>query len=68
MLVLSRKLGERICIGDDIVVIITQIHGGRVRLGIEAPRAVSVCRDEIRHLQDGERVKQGFSTDRETRW
>ncbi len=46
MLVLSRKRGEKICIGDDIVVVI--IRAGRnVRLGIEAPPEVPVHRGEI---------------------
>ncbi len=47
MLVLSRKRGEKICIGDDIVVVI--IRAGRnVRLGIEAPPEVPIHRGEIR--------------------
>jgi carbon storage regulator len=47
MLVLSRKLGERLIIGDTIVVTITQIDRGRVRLGIEAPPNVQVVRQEL---------------------
>jgi carbon storage regulator len=47
MLVLSRKIGESIHIGDDIVIVISQVSGGHVRLGIEAPRSVNVCREEI---------------------
>jgi carbon storage regulator len=47
MLVLSRKLGERLIIADAIVVTITQIDRGRVRLGIEAPPNVHVIREEL---------------------
>ncbi len=47
MLVLSRKLSEKIVIGDNIVVTVVELAGGKVRLGIEAPRDVSVHRKEI---------------------
>jgi carbon storage regulator len=47
MLVLSRKLGERIVIGDRIVVTVERLENDRVRLGIEAPRETAVFREEI---------------------
>jgi len=47
MLVLSRKLGERIVIGDRIVVTVVKLDRGQVRLGIEAPREIAVFREEI---------------------
>jgi carbon storage regulator len=47
MLVLSRKSGESIIIDDRIVVTVVQIGGGRVRLGIEAPREVPILRSEV---------------------
>ena len=47
MLTLTRKIGESIRIGDDIVVIVKEIKGKQVRLGIEAPRDVYVCREEL---------------------
>ncbi len=47
MLVLSRKLGEKIRIGDDITVTVLGVRGGVVKLGIEAPRDVRVLRDEL---------------------
>jgi carbon storage regulator len=47
MLVLSRKPGESIVIDDRIVVTVVQIGGGRVRLGIEAPREVPILRSEV---------------------
>lgn len=47
MLVLSRKLGQKIIIGRDIIVTVVAIDRGKVRLGIEAPEGVSVHREEI---------------------
>ncbi|MBI4385219.1 carbon storage regulator CsrA [Candidatus Parcubacteria bacterium] len=47
MLVLTRRLGERIKIGDDVVVVVLEIKGGQVRLGIDAPQSVPVHREEI---------------------
>ena len=48
MLVLSRKVGERIWIGDSIAVTVVRITGGGVRLGIEAPEELSVIREELK--------------------
>ena len=47
MLVLSRKEGERISIGDNITLIVSKVSGNRVTLGIEAPRDVKVVRGEL---------------------
>lgn len=47
MLVLSRKPGERIVIGDNIVVTIVKAEGNQIRVGVEAPADVSVFREEI---------------------
>lgn len=47
MLILTRKIGESIIIGDNIVVNVLGIRGLQVRLGIEAPRDVSVHREEV---------------------
>ena len=48
MLVLSRKAGERIWIGDKISVTIVRITGGGVRIGIEAPDELPVVREELK--------------------
>jgi carbon storage regulator len=48
MLVLSRKVGERIWIGDQIAVTVVRITGGGVRLGIEAPEEFAVVREELK--------------------
>ena len=47
MLVLSRKVGERILIGDKISVTVVRISGGGVRIGIEAPAEMAVVREEL---------------------
>jgi carbon storage regulator len=47
MLVLSRKVGESIVIGDNIVVSILEIRGDLIRVGIDAPREVKVHRREV---------------------
>jgi len=47
MLVLSRKRGENIVVGNDIVVTVVEIKGDKVRLGIVAPKDVSVHREEV---------------------
>ena len=47
MLVLTRRLGEWISIGDDVVVKVVSVKGDQVQLGIDAPRAVPVHRGEI---------------------
>ncbi len=47
MLVLSRKPGEKILIGEDVVVTIVRIGPNTVRIGIEAPRSMNIVREEI---------------------
>jgi len=53
MLTISRRQGERILIGDGIVVEVVEVSGGSVRLGITAPREQRIYREEL-----WERVKQ----------
>ena len=47
MLVLTRKPGERIVIGEDITVTVLEVQGNRIRLGIEAPKEIPVMREEL---------------------
>jgi carbon storage regulator len=47
VLVLNRKIGEKLVIGDDIVVTVVKVQGRQVRLGIEAPLSVSIRRKEL---------------------
>ncbi|AMV32868.1 hypothetical protein VN12_12140 [Pirellula sp. SH-Sr6A] len=48
MLVLSRKEGERIVIGENITLVVSRISGNRVAIGIEAPKDVTVVRGELK--------------------
>ncbi|MEJ2542704.1 MAG: carbon storage regulator CsrA [Calditrichaceae bacterium] len=47
MLVLTRRLGESITIGDNIKIVIVDIDGNQVKLGIEAPRNIEIYREEL---------------------
>ena len=47
MLILSRKVGEAITIGEDVQIQVLSVKGGQVRVGISAPRAVQVNREEV---------------------
>ena len=52
MLILRRKVGEKIVIGEGIVVVVTRVSGARVTLGIEAPAAVHIVRGELRAFDE----------------
>ena len=53
MLILARKLNESIMIGDDVEIVVVEIKGDQVKLGIRAPRNVAVHRTEIyREIRD----------------
>jgi carbon storage regulator len=52
MLVLSRKIGEKVVIGDGIVVVVKRIHGQRVTFGIDAPESVRIVRGELPRFED----------------
>jgi len=47
MLILSRKIGEKIKIGDDVTLCVVEIAKGHVKLGIEAPKTVTILRQEV---------------------
>ena len=58
MLVLSRKKDEKIVIGDNITIMVIEIRGDKVRLGIEAPREVTVHRQEVYEAIQREREQE----------
>ena len=47
MLILTRRPGERIRIGDSVTVAVVGVHGNQVRIGVEAPRELTVHREEV---------------------
>jgi len=68
MLLLTRKLGENIRIGDDVKITIVEVKGNHVKLGIEAPPSVKVHREEIyeriqQELRRAEQAKSGDAND-----
>lgn len=60
MLIFSRKTGERITIGDDIKITVTQINRNQVRIGIDAPKSIPVHREEIKQKIDRESSDRDF--------
>lgn len=54
MLILTRRVDERIFIGDDITLCVLDIEGNRVRLGLEAPKNVAILREEIHEKYAGD--------------
>lgn len=64
MLVLSRRVGESIVIGDDVTVTVLEVRGDVVRVGIAAPRSVTVHREELlRELEETNRASASPSAD-----
>jgi carbon storage regulator len=55
MLILTRKVGQTLCVGEEITVTVLRAKGYRVRLGIVAPPNVRVDREEIRRLKQADR-------------
>ena len=58
LLVVSRKIGERILIGDQIAVTVVKVGNGGVRIGVEAPPELAIVREELaEQLRQAERAK-----------
>lgn len=65
MLVLTRKVGERIQIGDNITVVVTKSAGNRVTLGIEAPKDVRIVRGELEEYVNAFRDEESSGKEEE---
>ncbi|MEG1778435.1 MAG: carbon storage regulator CsrA, partial [Angelakisella sp.] len=52
MLILTRKIGESIFIGDSIEITVTEMSGDKVKIGINAPKEIAVLRSELRQTVD----------------
>lgn len=63
MLVLSRKAGEQILIGDDIVVTVLEVRGEGIKVGIDAPRGVRIQRQEVVAAVSDANVEASKSSD-----
>jgi carbon storage regulator len=57
MLIITRRPGERVMIGDNVVISIIDVKGSSVRIGIDAPREVLVYREEILEAMKADRAK-----------
>ncbi|PLV57476.1 carbon storage regulator CsrA [Thermotoga sp. SG1] len=57
MLVLTRKVGEKIVVGNDIVITVLKIEGNSVKIGIEAPKHVKILREELYEELKNENIK-----------
>jgi|KBSSwiStaDraftv2_1062776.scaffolds.fasta_scaffold2919510_1 carbon storage regulator len=67
MLVLSRRAGERIQIGDQVEVTVVRIGPGVVRIGVEAPQQMQVLREEVRHADRIKNLPASTTTEPESR-
>ena len=62
MLILTRRVGETVMIGDEVTVVVLGVKGNQVRMGITAPRTVAVHREEIFERIKREEHDEGTST------
>ena len=65
MLVLSRRVGESLVIGDDIVITVLDVRGDSIRLGVDAPRGISIQRAEILTAVTEANLEANLAADRD---
>jgi carbon storage regulator CsrA len=68
MLILTRRVGESVVIGTEVTVTVLRVKGNQVRLGVDAPKSVSVQREEIFHRiqrEGGAGQESDFNNDEE---
>ena len=58
MLILTRRIGESLMIGDNITVTVMAIKGGQVRMAIDAPRSTPIYREELLKQKEAERLER----------
>lgn len=63
MLILTRRVGETLMVGDEVTVTVLGVKGNQVRLGVNAPKRVAVHREEIYQRIQGEQQTDAASTD-----
>lgn len=64
MLMISRRVGERIVIGDGVEIVVTEIHRSSVKLGVQGPRGVLILRGEVHDaIEEANRAAAGVQVD-----
>lgn len=63
MLILTRKIGETLIIGDNVIVTMLDVKGNQVRIGVNAPKEISVHREEIYQKIQAEQKNQVLDSD-----